>query len=352
MKARKHTNNIERIRQGYTTRLDKTRLGMNEYVPTMPEELFRKIIGGFSAEIASAYPEVNQAYDALAKFLSQPRDRILLMSGADMAVKTSLETFCELGDSVSTISPTFAMYGVYASLIGCKLEEKFCSNTGECLEVDLLSLAKPGTKAVILANPNGVTGFVFPLNSIRRLVSKAEQQNILIIVDETYVDFGSISTAPLIEEFSNLIIIRSFSKNIGMAGLRIGYILGSEPLVSMIEKFKPMVEINSLAVQAIKVICSDEKYLTNATNQIVNTRKNFAETMREMGFDCSERSGNFVLVDFGKNKESICQCLDKKKIEYKKLPAPLQHYIRITIGTDEIMSRVISILKTASSNIT
>ena len=342
--SQEHAKSIKRVRQNYTTRQDKIRLGMNEHIPSMPEELFQEILKDFTKEIASSYPEIEQSYDALSKFLSQPRDRLLITSGADVAIKTVLETFCKHDDEIVTISPTFAMYAIHTALLGCILREVYCNDKGEASIDSLLSLLKVGVRAVIIANPNGVSGFIFSISDISKLAQKAEEKNILVIIDETYADFGDIDISGLIENFSNLIIIRSFSKNIGMAGLRIGYILTSEYLAEMIEKFKPMVEINSLAVKAIVAICSNKKYLNNAVEIIVNSRYNFANNLRKLGFEVIVGGGNFVLVDFENNRDIICNNLEKNNIEYRVLPSPLKKYIRITVGANNIMDYVIKII--------
>ena len=95
IKEKKYAEKIYRVRQNYNTRLNKLRLGMNEYVCHMPDKLYDEIMKNFNIEKASAYPEVNQAYDALSKYLNQSRERILLTSGADMAIKVVFETFCK-----------------------------------------------------------------------------------------------------------------------------------------------------------------------------------------------------------------------------------------------------------------
>lgn len=347
--CKKHTKNILRTRQSYNTRQDKIRLGMNEYLPSMPDQLFSKIMASFTNEIASSYPEVNQAYNSLSNFLSQPRDRILITSGADMAIRITLDTFCSFGDEISTISPTFAMYKIHANLLGCKLVEKKCDKNGVNTVKDLLSLVGLKTKIVILSNPNGVTGFLFSILNLRKLIKKAEKQNTLVVIDETYVDFSGINTEQLIDEFSNVVIIRSFSKNIGFAGLRIGYILTSEYLAEMIEKFKPMMEINSFAVQAIKIVCSNKKYLKSAVKNIITSRKNFSLGLKKLNYQTIERDGNFVLVYFGKDREKICKLLEDNNVEYKVLPEPLSKYIRLTVGTDKVMKGVLKIISMASN---
>lgn len=342
IKGRKHSENIMRIRQEYDTRLDKVRLGMNEHVPNMPDELFNEIISGYTNEEASAYPELNLVYNSLANYINQPRDRILLASGADMAIKITLESFCEKDDIVLTCAPTFAMYKIHTELLGCKLQEILSDNSGEFNLKQLIYQGKKGIKVVILANPNGVTGFYFSLKELKLLLSELSET--IVILDETYADFANLDATPLLEEFDNLIIIRSFSKNIGFAGLRIGYIIAQEYVAGIIEKFRPMMEISSLAARAIKVLCSEPNIIKKLANEVMCIRSKFAKSLRNLGFDVIEKGGNFVLVNFGSKKDAVKAVLIRNNIEFKSLPSPMDNYIRFTIANTEIMNNVLKII--------
>lgn len=345
VEGRKHINNIIRTNQDFLTRLDRIRLGMNEYLPSMPKPLFKKIMSGFSAEMASAYPEVNRAYNALSQYLNKSAEKLILSNGADGAMKMILEAFCDPGDVISTIAPTFEMYKIHSQELNCKLIEIYCDDNGKCSDSTLSQLILPGVKVLVVANPNGATGYTFDIDSLRKLAKKAEESDILLIIDEVYADFGKIDASSLVDEFSNVVIIRSFSKSVGMAGLRIGYIITSERLVKIIEKFKPFREITSLAARAVEVVCFDGKYLKNSVKKIINSRKKFARNLKELDFDVIEGGGNFVLVDFGKCKELVTKSFMENNIEFKETPSPLERYMRLTVGLPVVMDQVIDIIK-------
>ncbi|MEA2088351.1 MAG: aminotransferase class I/II-fold pyridoxal phosphate-dependent enzyme [Patescibacteria group bacterium] len=135
------------------------------------------------------------------------------------------------------------------------------------------------------------------------------------------------------------------SKNIGMAGIRIGYILTSECLAGMIEKFKPMMEVSSLAVNAIVAICSSRKYLKSAVKDIVISRGKFTYGLRDLGYNAIERGGNFILVDFGDKRKEVLESLGKNNIEYRIFGSPLKKYTRITVGKYKIMNYVLKIIR-------
>ncbi len=345
IKEKEFAKRIVRIRQRYDSRMNKLRLGMNEYVPHMPKDLFKKIIQNCTLEKVSAYPEVNQAYDALSKFLGQKRNNILITSGADMGIKVVFETFCKEGDIVATCSPTFAMYKIHSDLLNCNFQEINSNNKGEFKNEDLLGLLKNSPRIIIIANPNGVTGFAYDKDIIEELLEKTNKSKTVIVLDETYANFGKIDMSKFIQRYDNLVLVRSFSKNLGMAGMRIGYILSSENLSLMMEKFKPMMEINSFAVEAIKIICSNRKYLNEAVKKIIQSRHNISRKFRELGYEVLERKGNFILVNFKNDRKIIEKILDKNNIEYRKLSEPLENYIRFTVGTKDMMNKFFKVIQ-------
>lgn len=345
IKGRKHSENIIRPRQDYDTRLNKVRLGMNEKYPSMPKELFLEIMSGFTIEEASAYPEMKSVYDALSKFLDQPTKRILLSSGADMAIKVTLESICEKGDQLLTCAPTYAMYTVYAKMLDCKLNSILPDEDCNFNIDDLIARAKNDIKVVILANPNGITGFYFTFDEIKKLLTELPEMP--VIIDEAYADFAGLDVAPLLDEFSNLIIIRSFSKNIGFTGFQVGYILAQEPVIEFIEKFKPGIELNALAARAVKVLCAKPELINTQVAETIRVRKFFANSLKELGFKVIENGGNFILVDFGPKTASVRENLDNANVEYKVITKPFEGHIRFAIGDMQTMVAVLEIIKNA-----
>lgn len=342
-----YAKKITRIRQSYDSRLGNIRLSMNEYIPSISKKIFKAIMKSYTPELMSAYPEVNPAYSTLSDFLGQPRDNILLTSGADMAIKIIFETFCSTNDIVATCSPTFAMYKVHANLLNCRFLEVQTNSKGVITEEQLLSLIQSSVKIIILANPSGVTGYTIPKKTIEKLLLKAKSSDILVVLDETYADFDGIDNSDLLKHYNNLIIVRSYSKSMGLAGIRLGYILTTKRLASMIEKFKPMMEINSLSVQALKEICKDKNIMKKAVSEIKEARTLFSASLEKMGYETLTRQGNFVLVNFKDDRQKIEELFKKAHLEYRPFSFPLNQYIRLTVGTEKTMRKVIAIIKKA-----
>lgn len=340
--GRNLSENIIRPRQDYDTRLNKIRLGMNERYPSMPVDLFKEIMSGYTVEEASAYPEMKSVYEALAKYIKQPTNRIMLSGGADIAIKTVLEAMCNPGSKLLTCYPTYVMYRVYSKMLNCSLRGLTPDDKGGFDINYVIEQAKQNTDAVILSNPNGISGFYFVPDEIKTLLSNLP--DIPIIIDEAYADFAGIDVSGLLTEFDNLIIIRTFSKNIGFTGLQIGYVLANEKVIEFIEKFKPTIELNSLAARAIKVMCTKPDLLKSLVKETILIRKYFATELQKLGFYVIEKGGNFVLVNFGDKSEKIMKLFDDARIEVKTISAPFEGYVRITIADKNTMDYVLCIL--------
>ena len=310
IKLRSLSEDIIRPRQDYDTRLDKVRLGMNERYPSMPVDLFNEIMSGYTIEEASAYPELKTVYETLAKYINQSPERILLAGGADVAIKTVLESVSEKGDIWLTCKPTYVMYKVYAKMLDCTLRGLEPDNQGNFDLQQLIEQAKQGVKVVILANPNGVTGFYFNMDEIKQLI-----------------------------------IIRTFSKNVGFTGLQVGYTLAQEHVIKFIEQFKPTIEINSLAARAIKVMCSKPNLLKELVAETIVIRRYFSAELQKLGFDVVEKGGNFILVDFGKDSKQIQTALNSYNIEFKPAYKPFESYARFAIADKKTMDFVLQVIK-------
>lgn len=345
IKGRKHSENIIRPRQEYDTRLNKIRLGMNERYPSMPKDLFEEIISGYTIEEASAYPEMKSVYKALSDYIGQPENRILLSGGADIAIKTVLESICEKGYRLLSCYPTYVMYKVYAKMLECTLRGIQPDSNGNYDIKDLIEQAKQDADVVILANPNGISGFFFTIDEIKMLLSALPDMP--IILDEAYADFAGIDAAPLIDEYDNLIIIRSFSKNVGFTGFQIGYILAQEQVINFIEKFKPTIELNSLAARAIKVMCTKPGLLKKLVDETIQIRKYFSEELCKMNFGVIEKGGNFILVDFAEESEKIKAALISADVEFKTATAPFDGHVRFAIGDKKTMDYVLKVIAAA-----
>jgi histidinol-phosphate aminotransferase len=187
-----------------------------------------------------------------------------------------------------------------------------------------------------------------PLSIIERIV-KGNPDSV-VIVDEAYIDFGGTSALPLIDKYDNLLIVQTFSKSRSMAGLRVGFAMGSEKLIGYLKDVK--FSFNSYTMNLPSILLGtaavkDRVYFEQTTGKIVDTRERFKKKLNEMGFIFPDSKANFVFAchpDF--SGEYLFTELRKRNIVVRHWNKPLiSEYLRITIGTDEQMDAVAEALR-------
>ncbi|MDE5991974.1 MAG: aminotransferase class I/II-fold pyridoxal phosphate-dependent enzyme, partial [Oscillospiraceae bacterium] len=201
---------------------------------------------------------------------------------------------------------------------------------------------------IVIANPNAPTGVFAPVTVIEDIIMANPDS--VVIVDEAYVDFGGESCFPLIEKYENLLVVQTFSKSRSMAGMRIGFAMGSEKLIKYMNDVK--FSINSYTMNHITQLCgaeavSDEKYFTETVNKIVEVRERSKARLAELGFEFTDSKANFIFAKpVKKSAEYVFEELKKRKIFVRYWNKPIIcDYLRITVGTDEEMEKLFEALE-------
>ncbi|HZK54530.1 MAG TPA: histidinol-phosphate transaminase [Desulfosporosinus sp.] len=185
---------------------------------------------------------------AIATYTETSAEGILIGNGSDELIQLVLLTFGGLGKSVIIHPPTFGMYQIYAQLTNTKVVAVPLLN-GLALDTEkMLEAAKsPEANIIFICNPNNPTGSLFPREDILRLVRESGK---IVVIDEAYAEFSEETLIPDIEKYPNLVILRTFSKAFGMAGLRLGYLLGQPDTIALINRVRPPFNVNSFSQKA------------------------------------------------------------------------------------------------------
>ena len=294
------------------------------------------------------YPDSNQA--KLRKFLSKytglPSENIVAGSGADEMIELIFKIYGKKEDVLIDAQPTFGMYSFLATSMGMKVIN---SPRKEDWSIDLLKtvdlINEHKSKLLFIASPNNPTGNIANENEIINLL----ETGTIVIVDETYYEFCSKSCSNLLNSFENLIILRSFSKWAGIAGLRIGYMMASKNVISNIFKIKQPYNVNLAAeVAAITTLENSDKLIENI--QIINNEKeDFLSFLNEYtNITPFLSEANFILCKFKNNdSEIVFNKLAKEGIFVRKFSDDnLKNYLRISIGKPEQMKKIKKVIKT------
>ncbi len=324
---------------------DVIKLNTNEN-PYPPAPGVGKVIQNFDCEVLRKYPDpdVSALTSALAKQYGLDRGQVFVGVGSDDVLAMSFLTFFNSGKPVLFPDITYSFYDVWADLYRipyeCQpLDEDFCIKKEDYM--------KPNG-GIVLANPNAPTGVMTELAVIEEII--AANQDVAVIVDEAYVDFDGRSCVPLIKKYDNLLVVQTFSKSRALAGMRIGYAMGSQKLIQYLNDVKfsfNSYTMNALTIAAGVASLEDEAYFRQNLAKVVATRERAKKELARLGFVFGDSKTNFI---FAAHKtvpaQEIFEALRASKIYVRHWNKPrIANYLRISVGTDEEMDRLFAFLE-------
>jgi histidinol-phosphate aminotransferase len=264
-------------------------------------------------------------------------------SGSDELIDLILRLFLEPGDKVINCTPTFGMYPFSTEVCGGRVVA-VPRGQGYAVDIDGVKAAlDERTKIIFLASPNNPTGNITPQPHIRELVD----MGVVVVVDEAYYEFSGVTAAPLVARHDNLIVLRSFSKWAGLAGLRAGYGICSPQVARHLVKIKPPYNVNVAAQVAVKASMADIAYLQGTVRAVVAERERLFLRLGELGFLQPHPSqANFILCSVldGEARELHRQ-LRQGGIFVRYFDTPqLENCLRISVGKPEHTDALIAAL--------
>ena len=297
------------------------------------------------------YPDMNATalVDALASFYGIDSDQVFVGIGSDDVLALSFLTFFTNGAPILFPDITYSFYPVWADLYGIRYKQVPLT---ESLSIDpfeyMPELTRTRNGGIIFPNPNAPTGFCEPLSKIERIV-RANPDSV-VIVDEAYIDFGGTSALPLIDKYDNLLIVQTFSKSRSMAGIRIGFAMGSKKLIDYLKDVKFSFKSYTMNLPSImigKAAVEDRAYFEETTAKIIKTREQFKKSLASLGFEMPDSKANFVFASHPRfSGDDLYKKLRERKILVRHWNKPgISEYLRITIGTDEQMDAVTEALR-------
>ena len=342
----KWLNKIHRIRGQFETRFDYLRLDKNERTSSFQKSLINFIKKKLNTNHLSTYPEVEKLYNSLAKFLGISKNMLVITAGSDIAIKNCFELFAKKNKKIITLSPTFAMIDIYSKLFQLnQIKITYDKN----LNLDVKKIIKNINKKIcliVIANPNSPTGTIIEKKQLIEIINKANKKDIPILLDEAYFGFYKFSYMKFIKKFKNLIIVRTFSKAFGLAGIRAGYIVANSNIAQNLYKFKPMYEINSFAILVLNLILKSKNFFNGYVKETLKGKKYLEKKLKILKINYLKTYGNFIHLDLGKKRNFFIKIFKENKILAQKGPGVKGYdsFLRITLGPKKDMKRVTSLL--------
>lgn len=282
------------------------------------------------------YPDGSCYYlrKALAKKLKLKPDNLIFGNGSDEIIDIVIKTFLNPREEVLTSETTFVEYEIIAKANGFKAICIPLKDFRYDLEAISQSITKK-TKIIFIANPNNPTGTYVNNSELINFI-KSLPKDKLLVVDEAYIEFSDAKDFPKIINYidsKNLIILRTFSKAYGLAGLRIGYAIARPEFIKSMEKIRQPFNVNFLAQQAAAAALGDKSFLSTSTKKIKEERNRLYKEFQALDIEYLPSQANFIMFKTKMNGLSLCKQLLKKGIIIRDMKQyKLENYVRVTIG--------------------
>ena len=280
-------------------RSESLRLDFNENTVGCSPVVLAAVTAALNGNNLAMYPEYSSARSEIASFLEVASDQLTFTNGTDEAIQLLINTFFEPNEELVILHPAYAMYRFYAEVSDVRVTEVGYSLTDNLAFPlrPLLDSISASTRGVFIANPNNPTGSAISVDNIVAILEHAP--NALVLIDEAYVEFSGISVLPLINQFPNLFISRTFSKAYGMAGLRCGCLISNSANIGWVRRAQSPYSVNVLAVVAARAAVSDLAFVKEYVRQVVAARELVQQALTRLGFSWFPSDGNFLLFDAG-----------------------------------------------------
>ncbi|NLV00382.1 histidinol-phosphate transaminase [Marinomonas sp. UCMA 3892] len=296
------------------------------------------------------YPDPNCATlkNALAKSYKLDASQVFVGNGSDEVLALAFMGYFAGGKPLAFADITYSFYKVYAGLYGIEPKLIPLNDDFDIIPADYENLDVSG---VVITNPNAPTGKALPLADIEAILKA--NPDVVVLVDEAYVDFGAQSAVSLINQYPNLLVVQTLSKSRALAGIRVGYALGHADLIEGLERLKNSFNsypIDRVALVGATAAVEDEAYLKEICDKTIATREQSVKDLEALGFSIIPSATNFVFATHPeKNAEQIYLTLKEQGILVRFFGSDkprIGNYLRITIGTDEEMAALTAALKT------
>jgi histidinol-phosphate aminotransferase len=289
------------------------------------------IIEGFQANI---YPDSDSQLlrENMASFYSVKKENIMVGNGSSEMITTVINGFCEPGEKVMGFVPSFSMYDVYCKL-ACAEYVKLKSNEDFSFDLDYLveRAQEEKPKVIIICNPNNPTGNYIEKEDIIKTLDRLKDT--VVILDEAYIDFGGESCVDKINDYENLIVMRTLSKAFGLASIRMGCLIANSAMVNQMWKIKVPYNINTLTQYVANKAFEKVEKVKEFTNMMAGLRDELSANLAELGIKTYPSKSNFILIY--SDVEDLFEKLNERGVLIRKFKGDMEGYYRISVGYKE-----------------
>ncbi len=321
------------------------KLNTNEN-PYPPSDKVKKAMKEFDTDTLKLYPNPSAAdlVRALAYHHNVDAENVFVGVGSDDVIGMAFLTFFNSKKPILFPDISYSFYNVWADLYHIPYERPVLDEKFNLVKEDYYK----ENGGIIIPNPNAPTAVYEDLSVIEDIIKN--NKDVVVIIDEAYIDFGGKSVVGLIAKYDNLLVVQTYSKSRSMAGMRIGYAIGNGELIKYLNAVKNSYNsytMNRTSIVAGVASLEDNEYFEAMISKIIRTRERIKGELAQLGFSFTDSKANFI---FASHKEvaakEIFEALKEEEIYVRYFGAKrIDNYLRITVGTDEEMDKLIEALK-------
>lgn len=326
--------------------LDVIKLNTNEN-PYPPAPGVEKVLREFDVDTLRLYPDplVSDLVKAIADFYGLNENQVFTGVGSDDVLAMIFMTFFNSEKPLIFPDITYSFYDVWADMLRIPYETIALDDDFRIKPEDYYR----DNGGVIFPNPNAPTGELLSLDMVEDIIK--HNSDVIVVVDEAYIDFGGVSALPLIEKYDNVIVVQTFSKSRSLAGSRVGYAMANPVLIKYLNDVKYSFNsytMDRITIAAATAAVKDRDYFAETTAKVIKTREWTKNELAGLGFEFGDSKSNFIFARHPKMSGQVL--FEKLKAEqvfvrHFSKPERIADYLRISIGTDQQMQKLISILE-------
>ena len=325
-------------------RYGKLRYDMNENPEGLPKEFVDSVLKEITPEFLAIYPEPDRFLRKYAKFVGVEFENLMCTNGSDMAIRYLLETFGEVDKEVVTVGPSFEMYWVNCNILGYK-HVPVAYEHDLSLKIDkVVEAINENTRIVVLLNPNNPVGNVYTDEEFDLVRSKAEEAGALVIVDEAYHYFYSKSFLNKALASPNVVVLRTFSKLMSLAAVRLGVIIGNPELIGYVRNARLTFDVNSISLLFAERLMDRPDVINSLIDAQQEGKDWLIAELRKRGYWCRDCMGNFIFIKPQKDAHEVSEKLEEMDVLVHPYGNPLlKDFIRVSTGSKVAMSKFLDV---------
>ncbi len=320
-------------------RAEYHRYDANENPEGLPLDFVETVKTGITPEFLAMYPEPDRFVGKYAEYMGVAKENVYCTNGSDHGIRVLLEIFGEPGKEVVTVSPTFEVYWVCCSLLGLK-HKPVQYNADYTIDIKcILDAMTDDTRVVVLLNPNSPIGNLYSDDEVQRVIDKARQIGAVVILDEAYHYFYDKTFLHFAQENDNVVLLRTFSKLMSIAGLRVGIIVGHKDLIHWVRNSRLAYEMNSIGLLFAERILECPEMIDELIKQEKDGKAYFIAELEKHGYWYMDCHGNYVLVKPKHDAHEVARRLaeEKKTLVHSYGNAMMKDLLRVTVGSVKAM---------------